>query len=193
MNWKSKLQALLVAFALLLACNVTQETLAYYTVTGTATNVVTSGSITLKIREQTKDGEPFPEQGIQVRPGDKVSKEVTVENTCGQPFYLRIQLVNGLAENVSLPLEEVFAFDLNTTDWTHHEDGYYYYNHILQPGQMSSALFKEVEIVRKHVDVRFSGRTLTLSVTAQAVQSKNNPADYPWNASGWPVMEGGAV
>lgn len=190
-KWR-KARALLVAFALLLVCNMTQETLAYYTVTGTATNVVTSGSIALKIHEQTKDGDPFPEQGIKVRPGDKVSKEVTVENTCGQPFYLRIKLANGV-EKVSLPVEDVFAFDVNTADWTIHEDGCYYYNYILQPGQTTSALFKEVEIVRKHVDVRFSGRTLTLSVTAQAVQSKNNPAAHPWDASGWPGTEGGAA
>lgn len=185
-----KLRGLLVALALLLACNMTRETLAYYTVTGTATNVVTSGSIALKIHEQTKDGEPFPSQGIRVYPGDKVSKEVTVENTCGQPFYLRIRLTNGV-EKLLASVEDVFAFDVNTADWTLHEDGYYYYNSILQPGQTTPTLFKEVEIVRERVAGRLSGRTLTLTVTAQAVQSKNNPADHPWQAEGWPAQEGG--
>lgn len=185
-----KLRALLLAFALLLACQMTQESLAYYTVTGTATNVVTSGSIAFKIHEQTKDGQAFPAQGIRVFPGDKVSKEVTVENTCGQPFYLRIKLLNGV-ENMNLPAQDVFAFDGNSADWTLHEDGCYYYNYVLQPGQTTSALFKEVEIVREKVAGRFSGRTLTLTVTAQAVQSKNNPADRPWLAEGWPAEEGG--
>lgn len=189
MNKWSKLRALALAVVLFIALGATRETLAYYTVIGTATNVVTSGSITLKVHEQTKDGQPFPEQGVRVRPGDKVSKEVSVENTCTQPFYLRIELVNGV-EKASLPVEDVFAFDVNTTDWTHHEDGYYYYNSILQPGQTTPALFKEVEIVRNKVGGQFAGRTLTLTVTAQAVQSKNNPADHPWDASGWPG-EGG--
>lgn len=186
----SKVRALLVAFVLLLVCNMTRDTLAYYTVTATATNVVTSGNIQLKIHEQTETGEPFPTQGIRVRPGDKVSKEVTVENTCAQPFYLRVRLTNGV-EDALLPVEEVFAFDVNTADWTLHEDGCYYYNHILQPGQTTCALFKEVELVRQHVDGRFAGRTLTLTVTAEAVQSKNNPADDPWQALGWPEAEGG--
>ena len=192
MNTWSKVRALLVAFALLFVCNMTRDTLAYYTVTATATNVVTSGSIGLKIHEQTKDGEPFPSQGIRVRPGDRVSKQVAVENTCEQPFYLRIRLTNGV-EDALLPVENVFAFEVNTVDWTLCEDGCYYYNHVLQPGQVTSALFQEVELVRRHVDGRFAGRTLTLTVTAEAVQSKNNPADSPWQAQGWPEAEGGQV
>lgn len=191
MNVRSKLRALVLASVLFVALGMTRQTFAYYTVTGTATNVVTSGSIKLKIHEQTKDGEPFPSQGIRVYPGDKVSKEVTVENTCDQPFYLRIRLTNGVEKQLA-SVENVFAFDLNTADWTLHEDGCYYYNHVLQPGQITSALFKEVEIVRKHVDGRFSGRTLTLTVTADAVQAKNNPAEHPWQAAGWPAQEGGA-
>ena len=189
MNEWGKLRALALAAALFVALGATRPALAYYAVIGTATNVVTSGSITLKVHEQTNDGRPFPTQGVTVRPGDKVSKEVTVENTCNQPFYLRIKLINGV-ENVFLPVEDVFAYDVNTADWIGHEDGYYYYNSILQPGQITPALFKEVEIVRNKVGGQFSGRTLTLTVTAEAVQSKNNPADHPWDASGWPG-EGG--
>ena len=37
------------------------------------------------------------------------------------------------------------------------------------------------------VDQHYIGKTLTLTVTAQAVQSQNNPAEYPWEASGWPA------
>ena len=55
--------------ALFFVMNVTGQSLAYYTVTGTATNVVTSGTIQLAIHEQTKDGEPFPEEGVEVKAG----------------------------------------------------------------------------------------------------------------------------
>lgn len=188
MSGRKKLGALFMAAILFFALDMTRPTEAYYTVTGTATNVVTSGSIKLKIHEQTKDGEPFPSQGIRVNPGDKVSKEVTVENTCGQPFYLRIRLTNGV-EKLVMPTEDVFAFDVNTADWTLHEDGCYYYNNVLQPGQRTSHLFKEVELVRERVAGRFAGQTLTLTVTAEAVQSKNNPVEYPWQAQGWPAAE----
>ena len=187
-----KALALAVSLALLFVLNVTGRTLAYYTTTGTATNVITTGGIQLAIHENNgDDGLVFPTGGITVRPGDKVAKRVAVENTCGQPFYLRIRLTNGI-ENADLPVEDVFSFVINVGDWTLHDDGCYYYNGIVQPGQVTNSLFREVEIVRERVGKQYEGKTLTLSVTAEAVQSKNNPAEYPWLASGWPG-EGGAV
>lgn len=188
-KWK-KVGALLMAAAIILTLNVTRTTLAYYTVVGTATNVVTSGNIQLKIHEVTKDGTPFPSEGVKVLPGDKVSKEVSVENTCAQPFYLRLRLTNGI-EGMQESVENVFAFETNTADWTLREDGFYYYNKVLEPGQRTSPLLKEVEMVWEQISGRFSGRTLTLTVTAEAVQSKNNPVDHPWEAQGWPEQKGG--
>ncbi|MBR2366694.1 MAG: hypothetical protein IKA78_05950 [Oscillospiraceae bacterium] len=188
-KWK-KAGALLMAAAMFLTLSVTRGTLAYYTVVGTATNVVTSGNIQLKIHEMTKDGTPFPSEGIKVFPGDKVSKEVTVENTCAQPFFLRIRLTNGI-EGPQEPVENVFAFETNTADWTLREDGCYYYNKVLEPGQRTTPLFKEVEMVWEQMHGRFFGQTLTLTVTAEAVQSKNNPVNHPWEAQGWPEAKGG--
>lgn len=184
--------ALLFAFALFFVMNVTGKSLAYYTVTGTATNVVTSGIIQLAIHEQTEDGKPFPEDGVEVKAGEKVDKKVTVENICAQPFYLRIKLVNGI-EDSNLSTMGVFDVDLNTADWTQRADGYIYYNEILQPGQTTSAAFTQVELVKGRVSTAYEGKVLTLTVTAEAVQSKNNPADHPWEASGWPEAEGGQV
>ena len=37
------------------------------------------------------------------------------------------------------------------------------------------------------VDQNDIGSTLSLTVKAYAVQSENNPADSPWDASGWPA------
>jgi len=44
-----------------------------------------------------------------------------------------------------------------------------------------------VEIVGSKVDQHYIGKTLSLTVNAYAVQSENNPAEHPWDASGWPV------
>ncbi len=188
----NKALALALSLALVFLLRATGETLAFYSVTGTATNVITSGGIHLKIHEHNGDnGMIFPTGGIQVRPGDKVPKRVAVENTCGQPFYLRIRLTPGV-ENADLPVDKVFFFVTNVGEWTLHDDGCYYFNRIVQPGEVTNSLFREVEIVREHVGKQYEGKTLTLTVTAEAVQSKNNPADYPWNAAGWPES-GGAV
>ena len=67
------------------------------------------------------------------------------------------------------------------------EDGWIYYTEVLQPGEFSAPVFTEVEIVGAAVDKSYIGKTLTLTVSAQAVQSENNPADFPWEATGWPA------
>ena len=182
---KAKAKLLLIALAAILVTVLTQPTLAYYTVIGRATNVVTSGSVRLKIHEKTADGSDFPEEGVYVIPGDIVSKQVSIENVCDHPFYLRVKLVNG---NTNQPLtsDDCFAMDINTDAWTY-VDGYYYYNDILLPGEMSPMLFTEVEIVGSKMDRTHIGTTLSLTVSAYAVQSENNPAEHPWDASGWPA------
>ena len=146
---------------------------------------MTSGDIKLKIHEKTDDGSDFPDEGVYIIPGDIVSKQVSVENVCGHPFYLRVKLVSG-STNQELNAEDCLKMNIDTKNWTY-KDGYYYFNRILQPGETTPALFTEVEIVGSKVDQRHIGSVLSLTVSAFAVQSENNPAEFPWNASGWPA------
>ena len=183
---KVKCRLLLIALAAILATVLTQPTLAYYTTIGRATNVVTSGDVQLQIHEKTADGSDFPAEGVYIIPGDIVSKQVSVENICGHPFYLRVQLVSS-ATDAGISAEECLKMDIDTVNWTY-QDGFYYYNQILQPGVTTPTLFTQVEIVGSKVDQSHIGSTLSLTVNAYAVQSENNPAAYPWDASGWPAV-----
>ena len=182
---KARARLLLIALAAILLTVLTQPTLAYYTTIGKATNVVTSGDIRLMIHEKTADGSDFPSEGVYIIPGDIVSKQVSVENVCAHPFYLRVKLVSG-STNETLSAEDCLKMDINTNDWTC-QDGFYYFNRILEPGETTPALFTQVEIVGSKVDQTHIGSTLSLTVNAYAVQSENNPAEYPWDASGWPA------
>lgn len=182
---KAKSRLLLIALAAILLTVLTQPSLAYYTTVGTATNVVTSGGIQLQIHEKTADGSDFPEEGIYIIPGDIVSKQVSVENVCKHPFYLRVKLVGGTTNDTLTP-DDCLKMDIDTINWTY-MDGYYYYNRILQPGEITPALFTQVEIVGSKVNQTHIGSTLSLTVNAYAVQSENNPAEHPWDASGWPA------
>lgn len=182
---RAKSRLLLVALAAILVTVLTQPTLAYYTVVGKATNVVTSGNIQLQIHEKTADGSDFPAEGVYIIPGDIVSKQVSVENVCEHPFYLRVKLVSG-TDHRDLSAEECLKIDIDLENWTF-IDGFYYFNRILQPGETTPYLFTHVEIVGSKVDTSHIGSTLSLTVNAYAVQSENNPADYPWTASGWPA------
>lgn len=183
---KAKARLLLIALAAILATVLTQPTLAYYTTTGKATNVVTSGDIQLKIHERTADGSEFPDEGVYIIPGDIVSKQVSVENVCGHPFYLRVKLVSG-SNNQGLSAEDCLKMNIDTSNWTY-RDGFYYFNRILQPGETTPALFTQVEIVGSKVDQSHIGSMLSLTVNAYAVQSENNPAEHPWDAAGWPAV-----
>ena len=182
---KAKSRLLMIAFVAILLTVLTQPTLAYYTTIGKATNVVTSGGIRLQIHEKTADGSEFPKEGVYVIPGDIVSKQVTVENVCNHPFFLRVKLVSGTT-NEALTPDDCLRLDIDTVNWTY-KDGYYYYNQILQPDETTPALFTQVEIVGSQVDQTHIGSTLSLTVNAYAVQSENNSAGYPWEASGWPA------
>ena len=176
-----------IAFVALTLTLLTQETMAYYTTVGKATNVVTSGNITMQINETTDQGMPFPEAGVYVMPGDVVSKIVTVENICTHPFYLRVKLVYGINDQV-LSYEDCFKLNINTNDWVY-KDGWYYYTGILQPGEETPQVFSHVEIVGSKVDNSYIGKTLQLTVLAQAVQSENNPIQNgdTTTAKGWPA------
>ena len=184
---KTKLKIFIVALAAAVMAFISTSTHAYYQTVGTATNVVTSGGIQFIIHEMTDQGTPFPEEGVYIVPGDVVSKEVTIESACAHPFYLRVKMVYGV-DSTELTAEDCFKLNIDQTNWELH-DGWYYYKHIVQPGETTPKVFSHVEIVGSKVDNSYIGKTLTLTVNAQAVQSENNPLtdDNIYTASGWPA------
>lgn len=183
-----KLKMTAIALVAIVFTVFTQGTLAFFTTVGKATNVVTSGNIKFVIHETTDQGTPFPERGVYVKPGDIVSKQVSIENICAHPFYLRVKIVSGI-EGRTLSAEECYQLNIDLEHWKYSDDGWYYYQGIVQPGEKTPYVFSEVRIVNNQV---YSGETLTLSVVAHAVQSENNPlteGDYS-TANGWPKEEG---
>ena len=168
-----KLKVMLIALAAAVLTLISQESLAYYTTVGIATNVVTSGKIQLIIHEKTDSGADFPTEGVYITPGDIVSKRVSIENDCEHPFYLRVKVVYGI-DSQELSAEDCFKLNIDETNWQLHE-GWYYYADIVEPGQTTPEVFSYVEIVGSKVDNRYLGKTLKLTVMAQAVQSEHNP------------------
>lgn len=184
---KSKFKIFIVALVALALTFMSQDTLAYYSTVGKATNVVTSGDIQFIIHEKTDQGTEFPQEGVYIMPGDIVSKMVNIESDCEQPFYLRVKIIYGI-DSQELSVEDCFKLNINEAHWELH-DGWYYYKGIVEPGETTPNVFSHVEIVGSKVDNSYIGKTLTLTVNAQAVQSKNNPIadDKTYTASGWPM------
>lgn len=179
-----------VALAASLLTFMSQGTLAYYSTVGRATNVVTSGNIRFIIHETTDQGTEFSKDGVYIVPGDIVSKRVSIQSDCEHPFYLRVKVVYGV-NSEELSAEDCFKLDINEEHWELH-DGWYYYKGVVDPDETTPYVFSHVEIVGSKVDNSYIGKTLTLTVDAQAVQSENNPLtdDKTYTALGWPKEDG---
>ena len=181
---KTKLRLATIALMAIFITLFSQESHAYYSTIGRATNVVTSGNISFEIHERTDQGTDFPEEGVYIMPGDIVSKQVSIENICEHPFYIRVKILYDV-NSVELTSEDCFKLNINRDDWIEHE-GWFYFNGIVEPGETTPLVFSEVEIVGEKVDNSYLGKTLTLTVAAHAVQSEHNEVANPWEASGWP-------
>ena len=183
---KIKIKITVIMLAAIIVTMMGQATLAYYSTVGTATNVVTSGNIQFIIHEMTDQGKEFPKEGVYIVPGDVVSKEVSIESDCEHPFYLRVKIVYGI-DSTELSADDCFKLNINEEYWELH-DGWYYYKGIVKPGETTPDVFSHVEIVGSKVDNSYLGKTLQLTVVAQAVQSENNPINdgNTFTASGWP-------
>lgn len=183
---KIKIKIFVVSLVAAMMAFISTSTLAYYQAVGKATNVVTSGNIQFIIHEMTDQGKEFPKDGVYIIPGDVVSKKVSIESDCEHPFYLRVKMVYGI-DSQALSSKDCFKLNIDENNWQLH-DGWYYYKGIVYPGQTTPDVFSHVEIVGSKVDNSYIGKTLTLTVKAQAVQSENNPINGTnyYTVSGWP-------
>ncbi len=183
---KIKIKMAAIALIAIVLTLFSHSTLAYYSTVGKATNVVTSGNIQFIIHEKTDQGTEFPKEGVYIVPGDIVSKQVSIENDCEHPFYLRVKIVYGV-DSQELSAEDCFKLNINDQHWELH-DGWYYYKGVVNPGETTPNVFSHVEIVGSKVNNSYLGKTLTLTVNAHAVQSENNPLTdgNTYTASGWP-------
>ena len=181
----------IIALSTVLACLaiVASGTLAYFTAQETAHNVITSGGVDIQLIEQSRneDGSLVPWEDVDgVMPGAEISKIVTVENTGASDAWVRVKVDKTitLAEGVDgTPDLSLVVLDINPTDWTE-QDGYYYYNDPLAPGDTTPPLFTTVTFDPK-MGNDYQGSTAHIDVQADAVQVANN-GETVLDAQGWP-------
>lgn len=182
----------IIALSTVLACLsiVASGTLAYFTASETAHNVITSGGVDIRLHEFSERGneELVPWQDVDgVMPGAEISKIVTVENTGASDAWVRVKvdktiiLADGDKGN-----PEVMKLDIKDAFWTE-QDGYYYYNDPLAPGETTPPLFTIVTFDPK-MGNEYQGITAHIDVKADAVQVANNPVEgnNVLDAQGWP-------
>ena len=176
-----------VALILCLIALLSAGSLAYFTTSGSADNVITAGNLRARLVEQTADGSPFPADGLSgIMPGQKVAKVVFVENTGDHPAYIRMRLSKQvLAADGSEQLDDAqIRLHLAEQGWVE-QDGWYYYAEALPAGAQTTPLLEQVEFLST-MDNSYMECQVTVSVKMQAVQSENNGASA-LEAAGWPA------
>lgn len=157
------------------------STLAYFTAQDTAVNTISTGNLDIAINEyqDSQCGEiPYTDPTTPVMPGDCISKKVRIENTgCGSA-YIRAKIdmsFEGDDESLSTDLVKLNIGD----DWELADDGYYYYQYIVDSGEETSNLFTTVYF-DNDMGNEYQDKKLNISIDAEAIQSKNNDRENPF-------------
>lgn len=162
-------------------------TLAYFNAEDTAHNVITSGSVKIRLDEWADQGctQPFEDQ-TGVMPGTAATKIVEVANTGKSPAWVRVSVaVSVTAADGETPLPSApVELDFNKQDWTDGGDGFYYYNSPLAPGESTAPLFTQVSF-HNTMGNEYQNSAAKIDVSAEAVQTAHN-GETPLDAKGWP-------
>lgn len=190
----SGLCALIVAVALVSV----GVTMAAFSAMTRETNVVTIGSIKIKLIDE------YPEEGVSgVTPDEEVDKVVSVQNTGNQPCYVRLFIKKQWCNASGTATNEV-STDLiqpqYKSGWIKGEcpggseyDGFecYYYQYELGKGATADSLFDTFKLGADFDVDRFGSYQGHIIVKAEAVQSEYIDdalvKDTSGNIIGWPT------
>ena len=182
-----KRKLLIVSVLAILVAVTAAGTLAYFTDTGTAHNVITTGNVDIELNEWADEArtQPFQDK-TGVMPGTKVTKIVEVKNTGTGAAFLRLYVEKNVYGADQKPMKpDPVSLNFNNTDWTYSEsEDYYYYNRPLEPGKTTEPLFTTVTF-DPLMGNEYQNATATVDVFAQAVQTANNGTTV-LDAQGWP-------
>ena len=161
-------------------------TLAFFTSEDKAHNVITTGGVEITLQEWADEAKTTPFKDLTgVMPNTTVTKIAEIKNTGASDAWVRVKVEKHIKlQGDGTPDTGLVELKLNTVDWTE-KDGYYYYNKILKPGEVTAPIFTAVSFAADMGD-EYQDATATVDVFAQAVQTANNGTSA-LTASGWPA------
>lgn len=184
----------IAAAAVMLTALTVSGSLAYFTARDTARNVITTGSVRIRLEEYTVDENgstvAFPEEGLSgLYPGATASKIVHVKNTGRGEAWIRVKVepsilsAGGEALPVTLDSGEPALTYETLEGWTY-RDGCYYYHEPVAAGELTDPLMDEI-LFSPQIGNDYQGCTVNILVFAQAVQTAHNGISA-LEAQGWP-------
>lgn len=147
--------------------------LAYFTDTDEKTNTFTVGNVGITLTEPgweatgKKDAET-------VYAGEPLAKDPTVKNDGANPCFVRIKVdgLDSLGDAGMITYRTDYVTDKLGDGWVKGNDGYFYYDAVLEVGATTDALFDQIVIPTglTNEDAKEGGYDVT--VTAEAVQAQ---------------------
>ena len=173
-------QVLLLAALAVIAMGVVGGTVAYLvTKTSPVENTFVPGYVSCRINEKGPDGEKDFENNV-----DTEKKNVTVTNTGIVDAYIRAAIIVTWKDSsgniaATVPVEGYdYNLKLNTNNWTHSGD-YYYYKSSVEPNGTTEKLVESCTALKSNGDY-----TLSVEILADAIQSTpSNAVESSWHVS----------
>lgn len=164
-------------------------TLAYFTDKEEATNVITMGHVDIELTEPNfdkDDTKPVKDNIIEnIVPGQTIDKDPTITLAEGsEDAYIRVKLDCEFT-NAENKTTKLYPYSINklipvlddenknyNKDWVLSDDGYYYYQKVLDDANKSVKMFEEV-IIPSEWGNDYADGTLKIVVNAEAIQKDN--------------------
>lgn len=187
-NSLKKISPAILLIAVIIIGLIGGGTLAYITREGRTENVITAGDIKVKLYNMLDENTEMPQRGIYgVLANVSYPNIVYAKNECDYPEYIRMKISKDVVDKDGTELDATkISPNFNTDDWTYREeDGYWYYNHILEPQTKSKPLYESIYF-DKTINNAYKTATLNMHIVVEAVQSDNNGNNI-YEATGWEV------
>jgi predicted ribosomally synthesized peptide with SipW-like signal peptide len=182
---------LLAALLVMVAILGVGGTLAYFTAEDAATNTFTVGNVKIDLTEPKWDpelGGTGKTEAADVYPGEALPKDPTVKNIGINPCFVRVKVegldclkAEGDGDEMLIHVRTNYVADALGADWELHEDGYYYYKHVLAANETTKTpVFDSIVIPVALTNENGEEHTAAynINVTAYAVQAQGARASF---------------
>lgn len=192
---KKSLVSLLAAVCLVAVIGV-GATLAYFTDSDAATNVVTMGHVDIELDEPEFSEENENNTIEDVVPNQEITKDPTITVVAGsENCYLRAKIE--ISDSLTAEQAEELLANINVgEEWVLSEDGYFYFQNKVEKADADQefVLFDTVVIPETWGSDDVAGLTFEINVTAEAIQADNfTPAETNGVINGWFTSTGDAI
>lgn len=154
--------------------------LAYFTDKDNKVNTFTVGNVDITLTEPNWEGNGSADAPAAY-PGEPLAKDPTVTNDGANPCFVRIKVdgLDSLGEAGMITYRTDYVTDKLGDGWVKGDDGYFYYDTVLEVDETTDALFDQ--IVMPTDLTNGDGTTkYNVVVTAEAVQAQG--AKPSWSA-----------